>query len=380
MLPFDQAEYDARIARTRARMAEAGIDVLIVSNEASQYYLTGYDAVSAYVPQCVVLATDGVPEIILRSMDVACARHTVWMDHNHIHEYAESFIGYPGRNGWDHIATLLESMGHGRRRIGYEGDSAEQIRTLEARLPNAKFVHVGELMNRVRGLKSDREIEYMQLAGQIADRAMQAGIDAIEPGVRECDVAAIISAAQVAGLPDAGGSRIHPMSMPSGKRTDSPHLIWTDKRYEHGDAVNIELGGSHLRYVCGLTRSIHLGPPPDRLRALHSATLEGMEAVFALARPGVLCEEIEAVFRKTTTKYGFLKPSRIGYAIGIDWTETWASLHAGDRTVLQPNMTFHLMLGMWEYEWGVALSEAFRITPTGAESFSHLSRELFVKA
>ena len=122
-----------------------------------------------------------------------------------------------------------------------------------------------------------------------------------------------------------------------------------------------------------------LGRPEDRLVRLHEATREAVDTVFAEVRAGWVCEDVEALFRKTTRKYGFEKKSRLGYAIGIDWTEKTASLRPGDRTVLEPDMTFHLMAGMWYDAWGYVLSEAFRVTETGIASFSALSRDLFVK-
>ncbi|MGY3424332.1 Xaa-Pro aminopeptidase [Bradyrhizobium sp. F1.13.4] len=83
-------------------------------------------------------------------------------------------------------------------------------------------------------------------------------------------------------------------------------------------------------------------------------------------------------FNATLRKHGFEKESRCGYAVGIDWTEPTASLKEGDMTVLQPNMTFHLMLGNWiDEDVGYVISETFRVTDTGGESFTKLPRELF---
>ena len=87
------------------------------------------------------------------------------------------------------------------------------------------------------------------------------------------------------------------------------------------------------------------------------------------------------MFRRFTTERGVLKPSRIGYAIGNGWTEGTASLAPGDKTVLEPNMTFHLMLGFWQRDWGYVLSEVFRVAESGPpETFSSLPRRLFVNA
>ncbi|MEM5436369.1 aminopeptidase P family N-terminal domain-containing protein, partial [Paraburkholderia diazotrophica] len=60
-LPFDRAEYDARIAKTRKAMEKAQIDLLIVTDPTNMAWLTGYDGWSFYVHQCVLLALDGEP-------------------------------------------------------------------------------------------------------------------------------------------------------------------------------------------------------------------------------------------------------------------------------------------------------------------------------
>src|ERR1700716_1061331 len=55
MSAFPQAEYEDRLAKTRAAMEGRGIDVLLVTDPANLYYLTGYDAWSFYVPQAVIV-------------------------------------------------------------------------------------------------------------------------------------------------------------------------------------------------------------------------------------------------------------------------------------------------------------------------------------
>ena len=54
--PFSEAEFAARVAKTKQRMAAAGLDALIVSDPANMNYLTGYDGWSFYVHQAVVVA------------------------------------------------------------------------------------------------------------------------------------------------------------------------------------------------------------------------------------------------------------------------------------------------------------------------------------
>jgi len=77
------------------------------------------------------------------------------------------------------------------------------------------------------------------------------------------------------------------------------------------------------------------------------------------------------------------KRSRIGYSMGLnyppDWGEHTASIRSGDKTILQPNMTFHCIPGMYFDNFGVSISEAFRVTETGYETFANYTRELIMK-
>ena len=60
-LNFSRAEYGERLAKTRAAMERAGLDLLVVSDPSNMAWLTGYDGWSFYVHQCVVLGLDDAP-------------------------------------------------------------------------------------------------------------------------------------------------------------------------------------------------------------------------------------------------------------------------------------------------------------------------------
>jgi ectoine hydrolase len=384
MPAFERPEYIDRITKVKARMEHLGIEVLLVINQSNMYYLTGYEGRSDYVPQMLILTLeDEEPKLILRKQDVPCAVHSTFLKPRNIIGYPEDYIGTERRHPHEFMAQLFKDWGIDKRRLGIERSNAPISPTgwdrLKAAMPNANFIEAAGLVAWHRLKKSPAELVYMRQAAAIADIAMQTAIDAIAPGVRECDVGAKVMAAQCMGTPDFGGDPPRPPAMPSGKKTSAPHLSWSDEVYRPNQPINIELGGFRRRYVAGLSRAIHIGEPPGRLRALHEATLEGMSTALETARSGRICEEVEAAFRATTRRHGFEKNSRIGYAIGIDWAENTASFHPGDRTVLEPDMTFHLMLGMWYDDWGYVLSETFRITDAGGETLAKLPRKLFVK-
>ena len=102
--------------------------------------------------------------------------------------------------------------------------------------------------------------------------------------------------------------------------------------------------------------------------------------------PGVPCENLAAAWSDVISRAGYDKASRIGYSIGLCFQPTWLertiSIQKGEKTLLAPNMTFHLMCGMWgqDDEENLVMSETFRVAERGAELLTHYPRELLVKA
>ena len=390
MALFSNEEYIGRLRQTKARMGDAGIDVLVVSDPANMNYLTGYDGWSFYVPQCVVVSLDDeTPLWIGRRMDVAGARHTTFLPEAHIIGYPENYIQTLERHPMNYVGDMIAERGWGRKTVGVEMDayyfSARAYAELQSHLPEARFANADLLVNWIRLVKSDAEIALMREAGKIATRVMTTAIDRLEPGVRECDAVAAVYQAQMSGTAEFGGDypSIVPM-MPTGEKTSAPHLTWTDAPYENEQMVNLELAACRQRYHCPIARTAYLGQnPPAKLVELAKYTVEGLDLTLAAIRPEMRAEEVEKVWRDHIARAGLEKESRIGYPTGLnyppDWGEHTASLRAGDTTILKPNMTFHMILGMWMDDYGFECSETFRVTETGCETFADVPRKLFVK-
>jgi ectoine hydrolase len=391
MALFETSEYLERIKKTKDRMAQAGIDVLIVADPANMNYLTGYDGWSFYVPQVVVVNIDEEEPIwIGRGMDVNGAKHTTFLSHTNIFGYPDDYVQSLIKHPMNFVADILKEKGWESKAIGVEMDayyfSARCYEELTKTLPAGKFKDGNLLVNWVRNIKSAQEIEYMKQAGKIVEKVMQTAIDTVAPGVRECDAVAAIYQAQISGTAEYGGdyAAIVPM-MPTGEKTSTPHLTWTDEPYENEIAVNLELAACRHRYHCPMARTLYLGSnPPVKLKDTAEVVVEGLNAALDAIKPGMLCQEVELVWRNIIAKAGLEKESRIGYAMGLnyppDWGEHTASLRPGDKTVLAPNMTFHMILGMWMDDWGFECSESFRVTGAGCETFAQFPRKLFIKS
>jgi Xaa-Pro aminopeptidase len=388
MPPFDRSEYADRLRRTRTRMAAAGVDVLISTDPANMNYLTGYDGWSFYTPQGVVVGPEGDPLLYTRLMDANGARVTTYLDDDHILGFPDHYVQHRDRHPNDWVSAELRTRGLGAGTVALEMDSyyftPRAYEAFRAGLPEAQLVDSQELVNWVRSVKSPAELDVMREAARIMERVMQVGVDAVQPGVRQCDAVAAIYAAAVAGTPEYGGeyTSFVPM-LPTGVGTSTPHLTWSDRPFVTGEATILELGAARHRYHVPMARTVFLGAPPPKLASTAEVVAEGMQAALAAVRPGVTCESVEAAWREVIARHGLSKESRIGYSVGLnyppDWGEHTMSLRPGDTSVMEPDMTFHMILGMWMDDWGYELSETFRVTPGGAECFTSFDRRLVVK-
>lgn len=387
--PFSAAEFSLRMRKTRDAMADAGLDVLFVTDPSNQAWLTGYDGWSFYVHQGVILPLDGEPIWWGRKQDANGALRTVWMSEDNILGYADSYIQSTTSHPMEDLAAHLDRLGYARARIGVEMEnyyySAKAHAVLAAGLPEAALCDATALVNWRRLVKSDAEIGLIRNAAKISEKIMRRAIERAAPGVRKNDLVADIFKAGIAGVGDLWGDypAIVPLA-PSGRDASAPHLTWNGAPMRAGEATFFELSGCYRRYHAPLCRTVFLGRPPQEMLDAEKAQLEGIEAGLEAARAGNRTADIANAFLGVLKKYGIEREGRCGYPIGLsyppDWGERTASLRAEDQTVLEPGMTFHFMPALWMQDWGLETTETILIRESGAaEKLCDVECRLFIK-
>ncbi len=386
---FELTEYRERLHKTKERMVNEGLDILLATHPANMNYLSGYDGWSFYTHQGLLILIDQEEPIWFgRGQDSNGARLTTWLSNENIYGYPDHYVQSQDKHPMSFAADILKEKRHHKMNIGVEMDNyyftAKCLEQLKEDLPLSTIKDATLLIPMVRLIKSEQEIFYMKQAARIVERAMQTAIDAIEAGVREGDVAAKVYYSQISGTDEYTGdyTAIAPI-IPSAERTSSAHLTWTDRRYENGDIVFLELAGSKHKYHTPLSRTLCIGEPPKELEEIGKVVIDGLNQTLEFIKPGITCEEIEARWRESISGSKVVKESRVGYSYGLnyppDWGEHTASLRPGDRTILKPNMTIHFMPGIWLDTFGFENSEPFRVTEKGCETFVNFPRKLFIK-
>ena len=386
---FEKQEYKDRLKKVKISMQKKGIDLLVSHDPANMNYLTGYDAWSFYYAQCVLVhINEDEPICFVRAQDGGGAYIKTYLQDKNIIEYDEKYIHTWPLHPYKYLAEIITNRKWDSLNIGLEMDShyftAFCYETLKKGLPNAKLLDAERLVNWVRVVKSNEEIKLMQSAARIVENGMRAAFKSINPGVRQCDAVADIQKALFNGTDEFGGDYPSITTLlPTGKGTSASHLTATDEKFVSGEATIIEIAGAYKRYHCPMARTVLLGEKDQKKIDTMKATNEALEAGIAVTKPGNTVDDVAQKFWGVLDKYKIKKDSRTGYSIGIgyppDWGEQTFNILKGDKTILQPNVTFHMIAVMQFGDWGVEASEAVRVTESGSELFCNLSRELHIK-
>jgi len=209
---------------------------------------------------------------------------------------------------------------------------------------------------------------------------MRAGLAAIREGVNEREIAAAVFPARIL----AGSHFVrNPTYITAGPRSALAHATWLGKTVVRGDIVFLEMGANVRHYDAALIRTGVVGPPGAELRRAADASLAGLTAALATVRAGIPAGEVYRATREAIAKEGceqfFLH--RAGYGIGVEFL-TWierggVSLDAGSQTILQTNMTLHLVPYLLLPGLGsVGFSETVCVTDTGCEVLTKCPRAL----
>ena len=388
-MSFTQDEYKERLRKTKQSMQQKGIELLISQDTNNMNYLTGYDAWSFYYSQCVLVHVDlDEPICFVRAQDAGGAYIKTYLKRENIIVYKEKYIHTWPTHPYDALIDFIKERKWEKTNIGVEMDShyftAFCYEKLKQGLPNANIKDSKRLVNWVRLIKSDAEINLMKGAAKISENAMKVAMDSINPGVRQCDAVAEIQRALFRGTPEIGGEYASiAVLLPTGKGTSASHLTATDEKFVKGEATVVELSGVTKRYHCPMARTVHLGKPEQKKIDAMKATNEALNEGISVAKPGNTADDVAQKFWGVLDKYNIKKESRTGYSIGIgyppDWGEHTLNIYKGDKTILKPNVCFHMIAVMQFGDWGVEASESIRITDKGSELFCNFPKDLHIK-
>lgn len=360
--------FAARLATTRARLDELGIDGLIVSVGADLPYLTGYHAMPLERLTMLVVTAETPAQLIVPGLEAA-----------RVERLDDLFELVTWGETDDPIAHVSAALGNAARDVAV-GDTtwARFVVELLSVRPELRLRRGTEVMKPLREVKDAAEIDALQRAAAAADRVqdqLRTGVIALE-GRTESAVQADIAAALLA----AGHDEVNFVIVASGPNAASPHHEVGDRVIVDGDNVLFDIGGTLDGYCSDITRCVHLGPPPAEFAELYDVLFAAQAAGVAAATVGTPAEEVDRAARAVIDGAGFGEYfiHRTGHGIGMEAHEepyivegNTAPLAAGHAFSVEPGI---YVPGMW----GARLEDIVVATDDGPLALNRVDHRLGV--
>jgi Xaa-Pro dipeptidase len=366
--PIGDAERQARIERARNLLVANKIDALILEGGSSMFYYTSTRWGLSERPFVVVIPAKGEIAYVCPGFEEQRAREVMKFS-NDVRVWQEDESPYKM------IAGVLKDRGASTGRVGVE----ERMRFflangVQQELPGAKLVDAVPVTAGCRMLKSPAELALMQKASDITIEAFRAAFQTFRDGMTQDDLRGNIAAAHRAlGAPGSA-------SVSFGTFTAFPHGSIEPQRLKEGDVIQVDGGCQVDGYQSDITRTTVFGRATPRQTDVWNLEKKAQAAAFAVVKPGVPCEAVDAAARKVITDAGFGPdykvpglPHRTGHGIGLDGHE-WTNFVRGNKTPLAPGMCFsnEPMIAIYG-EFGIRLEDCLYVTDDGARYFSQPS-------
>jgi len=345
---FPDAEFERRLARAHALMADAALDGLLLTTEAEVRYFSGFLTrfwQSPTRPWFLVVPCERKPVAVIPGIGAPLMARS-WVDDIRTWESPR-----PGDEGVTELRDMLHELGIAGGRLGVPMGPETTLRMplsdyrrLVAGLQGTEFVDCTALVRELRMIKSEAEIGKIAHACRIASDAFDAVPGFVHAGqplaetfrrfklaLLECgadDVDYLVGAAAPGGYDD--------VISPPGRRP-----------LQDGDVLMMDTGSVHDGYYCDFDRNHAIGRAADDTLRAYETLYRATDAGLAAARPGATCADLFRAMQAVIDADGHAggNVGRLGHGLGTQLTE-WPSLARDDETVIRPGMVLTLEPGL----------------------------------
>lgn len=366
--PLAPEDFALRREKAQRLLAEKGFDAVFIGGGTNLLYFTKVGWWLSERVFGVVLSREKDPVWVCPAFEAERAKELVpggqeirvWDEH----ESPYALIG-----------GIMKDLGAATGKLATAPDlRAFEVHGMRRTLAAMEIVDGAPVTEGCRGVKTEKEIAYMDLANRITKLAYREGFKSLRAGMTTRDLSGAISGAtQKLGSSGGGGPQFGPNSA-------FPHGSQVPRSLTDGDIVLVDGGCGVEGYRSDVTRTVVFGKPSDKQRRVWDVVRKAQKAALAAARPGATCESVDRAARKVVEDAGFgpgykYFAHRLGHGIGMEGHE-YPYLVQGNTLKLEPGMTFSNEPGIYIYgEFGVRVEDCMVVTETGARHLGGLEAE-----
>jgi Xaa-Pro aminopeptidase len=355
-------DHQTRRDKVRKALKKVGVEALLVTDFTNVTYLTGFTGDDSYL----LVREDG--DTILSD-----PRYTTQLG-----EEAPDLdlcIRKPGISILQATVRVLRSAEIGRLAIEADSMTVGLEDKISDKLPSMAIVPTSGLVEKLRLIKDREEVELTRRAVWQAEKAFGVIRASLRADMTEKRIAADLEYQfRLFGAKGPAFASI----VAVGPRSALPHATPGDHRVEESDFVLIDWGASEGLYRSDLTRMIVTSKISPKFAAVYEIVLEAQMKAIEAIRPGVVCQDVDAVARKIIAKAGYGRRfgHGLGHGMGLLIHES-PRLAAKNQTVLRPGMIVTVEPGIYLPGWGgIRIEDDILVTRHGHEVLTHLPKQL----
>ncbi|MGI0046088.1 MAG: M24 family metallopeptidase [Nitrosotalea sp.] len=275
------------------------------------------------------------------------------------------------------ISTLIEVIKG--RKICTDTNNYDMVQSLKKSLPRVRSTT--EPFYQARQVKGQDEIAILKKCSSILDEMYELCVDEIKIGMSEMQLQTILMSYAMERGAFATGykSTLQPLIIAGGPNSALPHAQVTERRFENGDMIVVDLTLRHKGYVSDATRTFGLGTVSSDAKKVYDIVKKSQEAGLRTVRPGVSCKSVDNVCRKVISKKGYGKYfiHSTGHGIGLEVHEL-PNLSPSSQAILSKNMAITVEPGIYlPKKFGVRIEDSM-IVGARPDVMHKFTKELIV--
>ena len=347
--------------KLREKMRESTIDAVLVFDELNQHYLTRFAFTDGFL-----LITLNKAYLVTDFRYYEMATKVVSSDFE--------ILTPKDRDAFIEKAFSDDNV----KTVGFEGGfvSYESYIRYKERFSSQNFESIGNMIELIRQVKTDEEIEIMQKAQDIADKAFSHILTVLNPEMTELEVAVELEYA----MRKAGAEAFSFETIAvSGDASSLPHGTPRNIKLKNG-FLTMDFGAKYKGYCSDMTRTVVIGKADDEMKKLYNTVLGAQLSAIDFLREGVDAGEADKVARDIIDANPEFKGAfghSLGHSVGLFVHETPAlsprafgrKLRVGEILTVEPGI---YLFG----KYGCRIEDMVKIEKGGVYNFTHSTKEL----
>lgn len=350
--------FSARLQNLHGKIADEGIDAIIIYKPANVYYFSGFRGDSS-----ILFIGENFRRFITDSRYTEQA--AIQTKDFEIVEQSSGLFK----------KLVNEIKISGAKNIGFEGRvlTFDEYNSLKENLSGVELKSVE--VDSLRQIKDAAEISCIRRACEIGDRAFAEVLNFIKPNVTELDVAA-----ELENLMRRYGSEKTAFDTiaASGVRGSLPHGVASDKIIHDGEFLTLDFGAMFNGYCSDMTRTVCVGRASDKQRKIYDAVLAAQKFGLEIIKAGKSAKEIDAAVRENLNRAGIGEnfTHALGHSLGLEIHEE-PRLSRLSEAVLAPNMIITDEPGVYiAGVGGLRIEDTVLVTDGAAETLTKSDKTL----